>query len=710
MLNGKTYRYYGFDGCDKLETVVLPSTITSLSNYVFRNCTSLTSVNIEDTSIGYISNSMFYSCTSLKSINLSDKITSIQSLAFTKCQSLESLVIPESVREIAPDAFGGTDKMILHIKSPYIYDYSFTHNIPISNPIFALTSMYSRISNVWDGDIFDEGRPDCYPIEITKSLSDITFGMHTPDGISITSITCNGQSLIPDNDNHYTINGHTGRSIVEVTYSDSEAKHTYSLITTIPTISLSYETKQTSITAKLKFTTDLSYTPTVAGVNVEGIGRFDIQSPNYTVEITGLTPNTKYAITPFAVYNSLTFYGSTYQVTTQNMGLKVNVTNLGPTSVTLSGSYRNGGATVTSYGFTTEKNDKIVFDDLSQATFDLLDPETEYTFFFGVDTEYFGRWWNFNTQFSSGGVTTTYGTTVKTSALTWKTPESTATSTTSARMSVETNCDAESGAGFEWRRIDAPDLVPSSKAPCAVIDGKLMGSLRNLNPEVYYKFRPYYTSASGKSYYGEWTGLFTGDANVYFEPEVRTVAGAVATERSIKLAGYALAGSDDITEQGFEYRAVGKTDPRSRAAATWIRIPATGIKMETVIDDLDYATTYRYRAYAVTAKGTFYGDEQEFATEGESAIDDIIADTTDGLTVTLRENPATGTAWLRVSTTTAGELRYIITSVSGAAVSTGTIPAADDTWQPVELTIPSGLYLLTVTDGTSAKTLRLIVR
>ncbi|MCM1517690.1 MAG: T9SS type A sorting domain-containing protein [Pseudoflavonifractor sp.] len=307
-------------------------------------------------------------------------------------------------------------------------------------------------------------------------------------------------------------------------------------------------------------------------------------------------------------------------------------------------------------------------------------------------------------------MTTTYGTTVTTTALTWKTPESTATSTTSARMSVETNCDAESGAGFEWRRIDAPDLVPSSKAPCAIIDGKLMGSLRNLNPEVYYKFRPYYTSASGKSYYGEWTGLFTGDANVYFEPEVRTVAGAIASERSIKLAGYALAGSDDITEQGFEYRAVGKTDPRSRAAATWIRIPATGIKMETVIDDLDYATTYRYRAYAVTTKGTFYGDEQEFATEGESAIDDIITDTTAPLTVTLRENPAIGTAWLRVSATAATELRYIITSVSGAAVSTGIIPADDDIWQPVELTIPSGLYLLTVTDGTSAKTLRLIVR
>ena len=387
-------------------------------------------------------------------------------------------------------------------------------------------------------------------------------------------------------------------------------------------------------------------------------------------------------------------YGNWSDITTKPLNLSV-AGEAGPTSFTAEGSWIDGDAKIDAYGFATGI-DVAALTNQKHYTMGGLDPQTTTKIAFGVAGPWGAEWTD--REFT-------------TAALTWETPGATATSLSSARMMVETNCDAETGTGFEWRRIDAPELVPSTQAPCPVVDGRLVGSLRNLNPETYYKFRPYYTSASGKTYYGEWTGLFTGDANVYFEPEVRTLAESLTDKRTVRLAGYALAGSDDITEQGFQYRAVGKTQTKARAAETWQSVAAKGIKMEATLDDLAYGTTYRYRAYAVTAKGTFYGDEREFSTEAESGIEDVVADAEEGLTVALRENPATGTAWVRVTgaDADAAEARYRLTSVSGATVDMGTL-AADGTWQPVELTVPAGLYLLTVGDTTAARTVRLVVR
>ena len=38
--------------------------------------------------------------------------------------------------------------------------------------------------------------------------------------------------------------------------------------------------------------------------------------------------------------------------------------------------------------------------------------------------------------------------------------------------------DAKTNVGFEWRRYDAPDEVPSNVVACPVVDGMLTGSLR----------------------------------------------------------------------------------------------------------------------------------------------------------------------------------------------------------------------------------------
>lgn len=92
-----------FKGCSALEAT---GTLSSVNESMFENCTSLKSVELQD-SVTKISGSAFRGCTSLKSVELKGNVAEIESNAFRGCSELSSIDLTNIV-SIGSYAFEGT--------------------------------------------------------------------------------------------------------------------------------------------------------------------------------------------------------------------------------------------------------------------------------------------------------------------------------------------------------------------------------------------------------------------------------------------------------------------------------------------------------------------------------------------------------------------------------------------------------------------------
>ena len=132
-----------FRGCSSFTDIAIPDRTTSIGEYAFANCTSLTSITIPD-SVTSIGDGVFYYCTGLVNISVSAEnpfyqsggncliekesktliagcknsiipddgsVTSIVDYAFRACDSLTSIIIPDSVTSIGSSAFDGCDSL-----------------------------------------------------------------------------------------------------------------------------------------------------------------------------------------------------------------------------------------------------------------------------------------------------------------------------------------------------------------------------------------------------------------------------------------------------------------------------------------------------------------------------------------------------------------------------------------------------------------------
>ncbi len=119
-----------FNGCTSLTSIEIPSSVTEIKYRAFDGCTSLTSIEIPS-SVRSIRQGTFKYCTSLTSIEIPSSVTSIAYESFNKCTSLTSIKIPSSVTNIQKDAFVGCNDLTIYCKSgSTAHQYAIDNNIP----------------------------------------------------------------------------------------------------------------------------------------------------------------------------------------------------------------------------------------------------------------------------------------------------------------------------------------------------------------------------------------------------------------------------------------------------------------------------------------------------------------------------------------------------------------------------------------------------
>ena len=88
-----------------MESIEIPSGITTIGTSAFQGCSSLSSVTFSE-GLLTIGGSAFYNCRELPSISLPSTLTSIGSSAFYQCTLLSGVIdIPEGVTSIGANAF-----------------------------------------------------------------------------------------------------------------------------------------------------------------------------------------------------------------------------------------------------------------------------------------------------------------------------------------------------------------------------------------------------------------------------------------------------------------------------------------------------------------------------------------------------------------------------------------------------------------------------
>lgn len=128
-----------FCNCFNLNTVStyetdieLVADIREIDEKAFSWCQSLESITLPDT-MKHIGPNVFEDCVSLKEIELPDTMVDLGYETFIGCTNLEKITIPYSVKEIVDNTFSGCDKLTIYTWSDaYAAEYAENHGIALS--------------------------------------------------------------------------------------------------------------------------------------------------------------------------------------------------------------------------------------------------------------------------------------------------------------------------------------------------------------------------------------------------------------------------------------------------------------------------------------------------------------------------------------------------------------------------------------------------
>ena len=182
--------------------ITIPTSVTSIGELAFANCTGLTSVSIPN-SVTSIGRSVFYGCTGLTSVNIGSGVTSIGVAAFFSCIGLTSVNIPDSVTSIGSDAFNGcTGLTSIYFRGdmPSAGDAIF-RNIDPAGIVYYLVS-----STGW-GDTYAGWQTASYIIEPKIAIYNYRGNARTLGGEASLLVTAAGSLVIDLNTDQATYIG-----------------------------------------------------------------------------------------------------------------------------------------------------------------------------------------------------------------------------------------------------------------------------------------------------------------------------------------------------------------------------------------------------------------------------------------------------------------------------------------------------------------------
>ena len=209
---------YAFCGCTSLTSVTIPNGVNSIGNYAFSDCTSLTDITIPNSVIS-IGNYAFSDCTSLTNITIPNSVTSIGSSAFRGCTSLTNITIPNSVTSIGRHAFWyctSLTSIAIPDSVTSIDDSAFAH-------CESLASVTIPNSVKYIGDCAFDDCKSLTSVTIPNSVTSIGNNAFS-DCTSLTDIT------IPDSVTSIKISAFSGcTSLTSVTIPDSVTSIGYSV-------------------------------------------------------------------------------------------------------------------------------------------------------------------------------------------------------------------------------------------------------------------------------------------------------------------------------------------------------------------------------------------------------------------------------------------------------------------------------------------------
>ena len=143
---------YCFSNCKRLKSVIIPSTVTEISQGLFENCVSLNNVNLTE-GLTIIHKSAFNNCTALEGVRIPSTVTEIRSYAFSNCSSLENIAFPDKIENLDIGVLSGCTALtsvVIGSRVNTINYYCFSNCTSLKS-ITIPSSVATIILNAFDG-------------------------------------------------------------------------------------------------------------------------------------------------------------------------------------------------------------------------------------------------------------------------------------------------------------------------------------------------------------------------------------------------------------------------------------------------------------------------------------------------------------------------------------------------------------------------------